>query len=86
MSQSQISIVHADHTYQFLESRKTNALLLPSLHRIIEQYTGVEDVQLSLVEDSHSRQKGAPWALKGIREEAAENYATEASESAHENE
>lgn len=71
-------------TYGFLKSPQSNLLLLLSLHRVIKQDAGLEDVQLPLVEPADARQEGTAGVLEGIGQTETEDKAAEDGETAHE--
>jgi hypothetical protein len=46
-------------THGLLERRQTDALLLLSLHWVVDPDTGSQDMNFSLREQGHARQEGA---------------------------
>ena len=67
-----------------LEGIGTNLLLFLRLHRVVALDACTQNVDLTLGEDVHLGQKRAVGFLEGIREEQAEDEATEDGESSHE--
>lgn len=73
-------------TYSLLERRATNGLLLLTLHWIIDQDTGVEDMNFSIGEDLDPRQKGAMGVSEGVWQEEAKDKSTQDGETSHKDE
>lgn len=70
-------------TYSFLEGGRSNPLLLLSLHGVIKQDSGLENVKFALREEAHVGEECASGFLERVRQEEAENEAAQNGKSSH---
>lgn len=66
-----------------LECLPVNMLLLVAFQRVVQDHTGVQDIQLPVCKDLPAWGKGAVWLFKGVWEDQAEETADENRENSH---
>lgn len=71
---------------RFSKGRKPDLLLLTAFCRVICKNTMIENVNLSVREDAHRGEKGAPRILERVRQEATEDKPRCDCESTHDDE
>jgi len=66
-----------------LEGAEVDLLLLLALHGVVEQHPGLQDVKLAFGEEAEAREERRARVLERIRQEEAEDEATDDGEAAH---
>lgn len=71
---------------RLLECRSINVLLFMAFQRVIQDHTGVQDIQLPVCKDLPAWSKGAVWLLERVWEDQSKEAADEDREKSHQDE